>query len=70
MTKVEFGKILKRSRLIKDKTQGECAINCNISIEAYRKWECGFSLPRANNLDKICAFLDIPSEIKEEVSKL
>ncbi len=59
MDKVKFGNSLKDKRIEMGKTQGECARECGVCLEAYQKWERGLSFPRPDKYEKIVECLGV-----------
>ena len=62
--KRKLGKRIKEIRLSKNIPQEYVAEQLNINPSNYSRIETGYSYPRADNLEKICAILDVtPKEL-------
>lgn len=61
-----FGETLRNARHEKKYTQQECALYCDVSVNAYQFWERGLSEPKAENRVKICKFLGIDDMVSAE----
>lgn len=54
-----FGDALREARTNKGYTQQDCAMYCDVSVNAYQFWERGLAEPKADNMSKICEYLEI-----------
>lgn len=58
MNKQLFGETVRSRRIELKKSQLSGALEIGVSLEAYRKWEKGLSLPKEDNYKKLCDFLE------------
>lgn len=58
----KLGDLLRKSREDKEITQVMCALYCGVSVVTYQNWERGLSMPKEDNLKRICHFLEIEEE--------
>lgn len=63
-SKAKLSEILLEHRTKQGKTQYDCAFACDVSVESYRKWENGISVPSDRHYNDLCKFLNI-TEAKE-----
>lgn len=59
-TRVRMGKIIKEARLKKDLTQSELGKMLGKSNNVITNWEKGTNSPDVDNIERLCAILDIP----------
>lgn len=59
MDKKELGQKMKEARINKKLSQIDCAKNCGVSVVAYQYWERGLCMPKKDNLERVCGFLEI-----------
>lgn len=59
-TRARMGKIIKEARLKKDLTQSELGKMLGKSNNVITNWEKGTNSPDVDNIERLCAILDIP----------
>jgi len=59
-TRIRIGKIIKEARLKKDLTQAELGKKLGKSNNVITNWEKGTNSPDVDNIEILCAILDIP----------
>ncbi|HUS88034.1 MAG TPA: helix-turn-helix domain-containing protein [Desulfosporosinus sp.] len=59
-TRIRMGKIIKEARLKMDLTQSELGKMLGKSDNVVTNWEKGTNSPDVNNIERLCAILDIP----------
>ena len=67
--RTRIGKIIKEARLKKDLTQSELGKMLNKSNNVITNWEKGTNSPDADNIERLCAILDIPVNVMFRVPK-
>ena len=59
-TRIRMGKIIKEARLKMDLTQSELGKMLGKSNNVITNWEKGTNSPDVDNIERLCAILDIP----------